>query len=102
MGAYQRRKGAVGERELVNALKAAGIGATRISPLEAGGASFGDVKDAQGQVWQVKRRARSPLYEMLDGCDRLAIRADDEGWLVVLGLDEYLDLVADKEREHNA
>lgn len=95
MGAMQRRKGAVGERELVNLLRAAGIPAKRVSPLEAGGAGFGDVADDQGHTWQVKRRRRSPLYGWLEGCDRLAVRADDNQWLVVLPLRDYLRLAGD-------
>lgn len=92
MGAAQRRKGATGEREIVNALRDAGIDAKRVSPLEAGGADFGDVRDASGQRWQVKRRKALGLYAWLEGCDRLAVRGDRRPWLVVLPLADYLRL----------
>ena len=94
MGAAERRKGAAGERELVNLLRAAGLEAKRTSPLEAGQAEFGDVRDAQGKRWQVKRRKAVGLYGWLEGCDRLAVRADRKGWLVVLTLEDFTALVA--------
>jgi Holliday junction resolvase len=94
MSASERRKGIRGERDLVRELRAAGIGADRVSPLEAGGVAKGDVVDGQGNVWSVKRRASSPLYGWLDGADRLALRADWEDWLVILRLDDYPDLAA--------
>ena len=98
MGKSQRTKGAVGERELASALTAGGRPATRVSPLGAGGAGFGDVREDSGTVWQCKRRAASPLYSWLEGCDRLAIRADRKGWLVVLPLEEYLRITGGGER----
>lgn len=96
MGAAERRKGAVGERELASLLREAGIDAKRVSPLEAGGADFGDVKDAHGLRWQVKRRKALGLYVWLEGCDRLAVRADRCEWLVVLPLKDYVEIVAAK------
>ena len=92
MSAMQRRKGATGEREVAALLRGAGIAAARVSPLEAGGADFGDVRDAAGNRWQVKRRKAVGFYGWLEGCDRLAVRADRKPWLVVLTLDEYLRL----------
>lgn len=90
VGAAERRKGATGERELVTLLRAYGIDADRVSPLEAGGAGFGDVRDAHGNTWQVKRRRALALYGWIVGCDRLAVRADRQDWLVVLTLQDYL------------
>lgn len=95
MGAMQRSKGARGERELALLLRSAGIDAKRVSPLEAGGAGFGDVADGQGHTWQVKLRKRVHLYEWLEGCDRLAVRGDRQEWLVVMPLREYLEIVGD-------
>lgn len=91
MGAASRRKGASAERELVAALRQAGIGAERVSPMEAAGAQKGDVEDDRGLRWQVKRRgARVVIYGWLEGFDRLAVRSDREGWLVVMRLEDYV------------
>lgn len=93
MGAGERRKGATGERELASILREHGIDATRVSPLEAGGADFGDVREGDGKRWQVKRRKALGIYAWLEGCDRLAVRADRQPWLVVLPLKDYISLL---------
>ena len=101
MGAAQRRKGARAEREVVTLLRAFGLQAQRVSPLEAGGADFGDVRDSQGHVWQVKRRKASGLYAWLEGCTRLAVRADGHPWIVVLPMEEYLRLAGPGQTEEH-
>jgi len=58
MGAMQRRKGAKVEREIVNALKAAGIPAERVPLSGAHGGSFaGDVVVGGGR-WRAEVKAR--------------------------------------------
>jgi hypothetical protein len=91
VGALARRKGAAGEQALVRALRAAGLAAVRVSPLEAGTPARGDVRDAD-VTWSVKRRRRIGLYAWLGEADALALRADRQRWLVVIPLDAYLRL----------
>jgi Holliday junction resolvase len=96
MGKSQRTKGAAGERELVNILKAAGYEAKRV-PLS--GASWikddviTDLIKPDCRI-EVKRRQNGfkQIYGWLgDGADILAIRADRKEWLIVVPLRELIE-----------
>lgn len=91
MGKKSRDKGARGERELVNILKAAGYEAKRV-PLSGATWLKDDVISSlikpDCQI-EVKRRANAwkQIYGWLaEGPDVLAIRADNQEWLIVVPL----------------
>lgn len=95
MGLMQRRKGASGEREIVNLLKAAGIPAKRISMMETGGIDKGDIEVA-GKKAQVKRGNFVPKFFYTARCEGetyLFVRRDKEKWLVTMDFEEFIRLL---------
>lgn len=114
MSAYQRRKGAAGEREFVNdVLKPAGYhdAARQLGQARDGG---GDVI-VDGVLYEVKRRAKLAVREFMDqavaasnahpGHPRAVVAMREDGrtdWLVMLRADDYLQLLrAGKQMGHS-
>lgn len=104
MGARERRKGAVGEREVVHACEARGLKAKRTAPLQAAqGHDASDVALNIGGVHlEVKRRERTRVLEWARTTEAaaqaweipaVAFRPSREPWRVVLPLDDFLDLL---------
>jgi hypothetical protein len=95
MGKYQRTKGASGEREVVNLLKAAGQQAKRISMLETNHIDKGDVLIDNKYIGSVKIGKQVPkfFYDGLGDAHMLFARRDREKWLVTLPLDVLLNLL---------
>jgi Holliday junction resolvase len=93
MSKSQRRKGADGERELVNVLHANGYAAEKVSAMYKAGP---DVVAFGGRVIEVKR-PENPISKTLEKYLRdvnlVATRADRGEWHVWLKLDELLDLI---------
>jgi hypothetical protein len=95
MGRAQKAKGSRREREFANL-----IGGTRIplsgSAKHAGEAHTGDVVGPDGIRFEVKARKEGfrTLYRWLEEetVDALALKADRQGWLVVLPVERYLKL----------
>lgn len=86
VGEYSRAKGRAGEIEAAKVL-----GGERTSQTGLPGP---DIIDRDGRPYEVKRRAKEfkLLYEALaqtQGVERLMIRDDRKGWLVVLPVDVY-------------
>lgn len=96
MGKKSRDKGAQGEREVVNLLKAAGHEAQRTAPLQAaGGVQDGaDVLLNNKDKIEVKRRKNGfkSLYSWLEESDYLFLRADRKGYIVSMSIEEFLKL----------
>ena len=100
-GKRSRNKGANGEVELVNLLKAKGIQAQRTAPLQAGRESTdADVLAFDGIYLEVKRRER---LEMESWCKEaesqageripvIAWRRNNQPWRVSLLLTDFLEL----------
>lgn len=98
MGKPSRDKGLRNERQVVDALQEAGIGAERV-PLSgaAGGKFVGDVSlPVKGSDWvaEVKVRATgfTQIYDWLGAHDALFIRRDRSQWLVVLPMHRFMEL----------
>ncbi|MGH7184917.1 MAG: hypothetical protein ACREIB_01390 [Pseudomonadota bacterium] len=107
MSAYQRRKGAAGEREFINdVLKPAGYrtAARQLGQARDGG---GDVI-VDGVLYEVKRRAKLAVREFMDQAEKAAYDAEksrplmpvvvmrEDGrtdWLVMLRADDYFRLL---------
>jgi len=98
MGKMQRRKGYMGEHELVGLLNDLGVPAKRV-PL-SGATSFqkDDIILEDGSTIEVKRRKKisSFLYDLLKTADYGMIREDTnrsalivDKWLVVMSLKEF-------------
>lgn len=89
-----KEKGKRTERELVRIFKKAGLNAKRV-PL-SGSTDFakGDVV-VEDLVIEVKRRKKGfkKLYDWLEGFDALAIREDKKGFLIVLPLEKFVELL---------
>lgn len=101
MGASQRRKGAAGEREVVNMLKDYGIPAKRISMMESNHTDKGDIEIGAGKtkdIGSVKREQKVPkyVYDALGDCDYLFMRKDKHKWLVVMDLESFVFLKQQK------
>lgn len=103
MGAMQRRKGAVAEREVVNLLKERGLEAQRTAPLQAaGGTTDADVLGVEGCHLEVKRCERVEIDKWCAQVE-LAARPTDvpcvvwrrsnQKWRVAMPFDDFLDLV---------
>ena len=92
MAAKSREKGYRGENEVVRILRAAGLPARRVSPLEAGGEEKGDV-EIGGRVAQVKLGSHVPmcLGRWMKDADMLIVRRDRQPWLVVQTLEDWLE-----------
>ena len=104
MGASQRRKGAAGEREWVDVLRARGY------PVE--GRQLGQARDGGGDVvvppvlYEVKRRAKIAVREYLDqavtsmisykGVEIPVVAMREDGrtdWMVLMRAQDYLTLL---------
>lgn len=101
MGKMSRTKGKVGEREVANVLKAAGISAQRGRQFQ-GGEDSPDVKaDLPGWHIEVKRVECLSLYTALDQAIRDAgsnapvviHRKNKKPWVAITLLDDWLSLV---------
>ena len=103
VGKSQRNKGAQGEREWCEMLRAVGFDAKR---------ALGQARDGGGDVpyppilWEVKRYAKFAVYEHMEqavvsapqypGCDipAVALRGDGKEWLVVLRAADFLPMLS--------
>ena len=95
MGKSQRDKGARGEREVVNILKAAGFD----SAQRTGEFKPNDILcavDGHDRIIEVKIRAKgfSGLYEFLKGSWAVVHKGDYQPWLITMTLDDWLKLKA--------
>lgn len=101
MGKASRDKGALYERELVNALKGYGLEARRVPLSGATDYAKNDVEVIAGfdgkTVFsgEAKRRAGLPKFfvEALDGADFAAFRQDRGETLIVLRLETFAQLL---------
>lgn len=99
MGKSQREKGARGERDFVNRCKAAGREAKRM-PLSGAARGFkGDaLVEIRGEDWRFENKWRGDgfkqIYGWLGDNHALAIKADNQPWLVVVPLDRFLLLAS--------
>ena len=103
MSAYQRRKGAAGEREWCAVLKENGHpDAERcLAQSRSGG---GDVP-VPPVLWEVKRRGKNVMYTFLDqaeaavkqyrGCriPAVAVRVDQRDWIVTMYAKDFFELL---------
>ena len=94
MGALQRRKGANGDREIVNIFKAKGIPAKRISMMETGGIDKGDVLIAE--VWKAECKVGMQVPDFVykarkAGEELLLMKRDRKQWLICMDLELFLD-----------
>ena len=95
-----RRKGSVGEREIVKILKAARIAARRV-PLSGSmsATGFGGdvlVRDGDGEArWEVKRRGQGfkRIERWLEDAAVVAFRGDRQEWFATLRLDDLIELM---------
>lgn len=101
MGLMSRRKGANGEREVVNLLKSRGIPSKRISLLETNGLDKGDIQVGHYQKGSVKLGSHVPkfLYDALGDCDFLFSRRDKQKWLVTMPLEWFLLMYPERGEE---
>ena len=97
-----RAKGAAGERELANYLKEKGYEGARRGQQFAGGGDSPDVVGLPGFHIECKRVEGGNLYRWLEQSTRDASwenipivvhRRNDKPWVVVLGLDEFLQIL---------
>ena len=110
MSAHQRRKGATGERELVNILNVLvpGYAWMRTAPMQAGGVGYGDVSGHPRLYVECKRGRATPQSALkqavrdveasvtADGADRMPLavtRADGEQWIVTMRLQDFCELI---------
>lgn len=94
----QRRKGYMGEHEVVQRLREAGFKTDRISPLEAGGELKGDVRLILNGVHytiSVKNGQHYPKfhYDALEGADFLFAKRNREKWLITMRIDDFIFLI---------
>lgn len=98
----QRRKGAQGERNIVNLLKANGLTAKRISMMETGGIDKGDIEvNFTGilQKAQVKVGKQIPkfIYDALADYPFLFMKGDRKRWIVTMPLEQLILLLTIQE-----
>lgn len=103
MGALSRRKGKVGELEVVNLLKAHGLKAQRTAPLQAAaGSSDADVIGVEGVHLEVKRQERVEIDKWCAQAELAAKptdvpavvwRRNNQKWRVALPLEDFLQLL---------
>lgn len=97
MGAHSRRKGAEGEREIVNLAKTFGLAAVRTWQCADSLFSGVRARDVQiGNAWyQVKRRQGGfgTLYRNLEHVAGLFLRDDNHEWIVVLRGEDFLKML---------
>lgn len=112
MSAWQRRKGSSGEREWCHFLRKQGYkGAERtLDQPRAGG---GDVP-VPPILWEVKRRSKNVAYMFMaqanEAVDKypdceipaVALRADYEGWLVILKAEDFFELMRQRQLQSAA
>jgi hypothetical protein len=94
MSNTSKSKGSAAERAFAQA-----VGGQRV-PLSGAARGYpGDVK-ALGLVWEVKQRRNGggwkQLAEWLKGKDALALHQPYKGWLVVLPLETFLNLLPEE------
>ncbi len=110
-GKMSRSKGARGERELVNLLKAHGIDAHRV-PLSGAMRGYPDdviadiSRTGSPERIEVKLRAQGfkRIYGWLQDCYAVAFRGDREEWIICLRLGDLLSLAgepADNQTSHS-
>ena len=94
MGKREKRKGYLGEAEIVKKLQDRGVNCMRVPMSGAIWSWKGDIDFFNGIKGEVKRRKRinKLFYEMLLNAHFGFIRADNEDWLVVMGLDEFAEM----------
>lgn len=110
IGRSSRRKGKVGEREVVNALKAAGFEAAHRSAQYCG--NIGDAPDVEGlpgihiEVKRVERLNLRKAYEQAvndskKSGDIAAVfhRQSHQPWMVSLSLSDFLKLYKKERRD---
>ncbi len=98
IGKSNRRKGGVGEREIVHILMNAGCPTNRISMLETGHILKGDIqfkKFAAQEKWyigQVKNELAVPeyMYKNLEKSHALFMKKPRARWLVCFYLEEFI------------
>lgn len=103
MGAMQRRKGANGEREVVQILMANGFPAQRTAPLQAAqGSTDSDVLGIEGHALEIKRCER---VEIDKWCAQIELaskptdvpcvvwRRSRQPWRIAMPFDDFLALV---------
>ncbi|MEK9909142.1 MAG: hypothetical protein VW498_02140 [Candidatus Thalassarchaeaceae archaeon] len=104
MGKFSRDKGARVERKIVNALREAGIDASRV-PLSgsAGGRFAGDVdirhrgKKIRGEVKSRKNGAGfSVLQNWLDGADILFCHQNNKEPIVVMPISKFINIMGEE------
>jgi hypothetical protein len=109
-GAHSRRKGAQFERDLVNALKEAGVDAVRV-PLSGMGHEASANDEFAGDIvlpwitgkrekFEAKKRAAgfATIYRWLGRHRGLFVSADRKETLVIFRFSDFVELVRDKGR----
>ncbi|VUX47783.1 conserved hypothetical protein [Candidatus Defluviicoccus seviourii] len=94
-GMKSKSKGYRGEANLVKKLKEAGIPCSRIPLSGAVGGKFaGDIELDSGQKIEVKVRKAGFkfLYDNLESADYLAVKQDNQDYLVVMRLKHFTNL----------
>ncbi len=100
MSAHSRRKGASGERAIVQLARDHGLEAERTWHTAQAADPAERASDVRigGQPYQVKRQ-RDGFQALYDGLAHVAglfVRSDGQGWLVVLRADRFLELLGEK------
>lgn len=94
MSALQRRKGAQGERDLVNFFKGKGLPAKRISMMESGNIDKGDIEIVGKYKVEVKVGGQVPIWmykARKAGEDLLAFKKDRKQWMIAMDLDFFIE-----------
>jgi hypothetical protein len=93
MGKMQRRKGYLGEYQVNKILNKYGMVSKRVSPLEAGGAEWGDLQVAGNMVGSVKVGKQVPkfIYDSKGDAEFLFIKRDRCKWIVCMDLEMFLE-----------
>ena len=97
IGKNNRRKGGQAERDVVNMLMGNGTLAQRVSMLESGGISKGDIQFKKvitddWEICQVKNELAVPeyIYKNLEGYNFMFARKPRRKWVVVVDLDYFI------------
>lgn len=100
MSKKSKTKGYRGEAEIVKKLNKANIPCIRV-PLSGSVWSMrGDIRFKDGTLGEVKRRKRinKLFYDMLEEATYGFIRGDNKPWLVVMGLEDFVELCGKEEK----
>ena len=94
MGRSERRKGYMGEYNLVKRLKEAGINAHRV-PLSGADRNYKHVIIINGEPAEVKVRKDGfkNLYKWLEGVRYLFVKRDRKDYLVVMRLEDFIGML---------